>query len=192
MRLCVRACMCDRVREGFISCNVIVYAAIDGPLEKFDSIHLPQAAVKALMANLSLVSSSRSSTLPRDLGGVVRAWLGKRGRKEMRVLVEGLVYTWGLGQHTTTLASRKGNKLINKMNEWKFKPHLSNPTSFNCFDYPGFNLMRIFSKHLNRGILTLHGKCIVYHIGNKRKNCHEISQLPLLPCNFFLHVVGLW
>ena len=69
------------------------------------------------MANLSLVSSSRSSALPRDLGGVVRAWLGKRGRKEMRVLVEGLVYTWGLGQHTTTLASRKGNKLINKKNE---------------------------------------------------------------------------
>jgi len=61
------------------------------------------------MDNLSLPRPlGQSATLPRGVGGVIRAWLGMRGKKEMIVLVKGLVLTKDVGKYTTYLAPASG------------------------------------------------------------------------------------
>ena len=64
------------------------------------------------MENLFLPQLSGQSATPIwDVGGVVRMWLGRRGKKEMIVLVKALVLTKDLGRCTTFLAPSSGNIL---------------------------------------------------------------------------------
>ncbi len=76
-------------------------------MKVLDPVPLSKAAANLLMSNFS-PPISWWSNWPTSVGGVMRVWLTSKGRKEMSMLVEALVYTEGLGQYTTTLAAKEG------------------------------------------------------------------------------------